>query len=910
MSALSISTGLISGLDFDALVEASTARQQASITRLESQVTILEGEKTGLSALEAGVLSLSTAGISLKNTGTFEALAVTNSNTDALKVTTSPQTIKGNYSFRTIQKSSNHQVVSGGFIDADDSVGTGTLVIANGGELNSDTLLEVLNGGSGIRRGSIRITDRAGGSETIDLSDVLSVNDVLERINAASDIQIEAITLDGGLVLEDLSGGTGSISVVDLNGGNVAQDLGIAGSVAADTLTGTSIYTIDESFTFDLLNDGNQPRLQSGASDIRITVADGSTIDVNLDDSRKLSDVINAINEDSENDGLVTASLHDGRLVLEDSTTGGETLRVEDLNGSSVVRQFGLDATASGSTLTGNRLTGGLNSVLLRNLNGGQGIETLGEISLTDRAGNTATIDLAGAESLDEVLAAINSAEDNGTPLELTARISGSGAGIEIVDTSGATAGNLIIADVNGGTTAADLGIAIDDAVTEVASGSLGLRYVNEATSVSNYAPDGGGITAGSIEITDSAGNVGIISISSAVKNVGDVITRINANSSIQVTAELNETGDGFVLIDEAGGGGTLTVGEVDGGSTAADLRLTGEAVTGDDSKQRISSRFATVIEITEEDTIGDVVTRINQAGSRVSASLVDDGSSFNPTRLSLVSSTSGRGGKLVIDDGGLNLGFGTIAQAKDAILQLGDDPTSSFLISSSTNRFEDVVTGIDVEILQGGSDVIDIDIQPNTTVIQQTLENFVTNFNTLANTADELTKFDTDNNQRGILQGDTFVPRVVNRITSVINRQLTNGSNEIDSLADLGIRFGAGGRLVLDKEALASALANNFDAVSDFFIADDLGFGQLLDDAVVSLTDSIDGSFKVRNNSIDTTVQGLEDRIEDLTVLLDARKVRLFNEFVAMEEAISSINSQQDALTALQPVQSNSNNK
>jgi len=118
----------------------------------------------------------------------------------------------------------------------------------------------------------------------------------------------------------------------------------------------------------------------------------------------------------------------------------------------------------------------------------------------------------------------------------------------------------LVIQDVGTSTLAAQLGIAIDEAQDSVDSGRLNLRYVNESTSLENYAPDGGGIGEGTIRIVDSAGNDAFIQITDSVKNIGDVIQRINIASGISVHAELNETGDGFVLIDEAGGSEALRV--------------------------------------------------------------------------------------------------------------------------------------------------------------------------------------------------------------------------------------------------------------------------------------------------------------------------------------------------------------
>ena len=170
-----------------------------------------------------------------------------------------------------------------------------------------------------------------------------------------------------------------------------------------------------------------------------------------------------AFNDNDDNGGKLTAALSNGRLVLTDNAGGGGTLAVTDLNGANATEALGLDNAAVGNTLTGDRLLAGIGSKLTRNLNGGRGITTPGSITVTDRSGLTATLDFSSAESLDEILTAINGAVDDTTSekLSLTARYSSTGTGIEVVDTSGATASNLVIADVGGGSVAADLGLAI-----------------------------------------------------------------------------------------------------------------------------------------------------------------------------------------------------------------------------------------------------------------------------------------------------------------------------------------------------------------------------------------------------------------------------------------------------------------
>lgn len=906
MSSFSISTGLISGLDFEALANIGVSRRQGEIDRLNARSQIFEAKKTGASIVEANLLSLSSFTTSLSSDTIFNSLSVSNPASDVLNVTASDEAQTGTYKFQAVQRASAHQSVSRGYANSTQKPGAGTLVISQGGQLQQDTLLETLNDGSGIRRGKIRITDRSGNSSVVDLTNALSIEDVLSEINEDVDTQVTASTFNGSIILTDESGSTTSnLSVVDLNGGKAAEDLGINLSVASSELQGNSVFEIEGGFTLDQINDGNGLSRLTGAEDLKITLTDATEIEVNLDDAVTLNDVVQAINNHDDNEGKVTAEVTGGRIVLTDTTAGGGNLTVEDINGSTVTTQLGLDATASGAVLTGNRLGAGLNSVLIRNLNGGEGISERGDITVTDRSGLTATIDLSAAESLDEVLYAINTAIDDGTsdPLNIRATVNPNGSGILIEDTSGATANNLIIADVATGTVAADLGIAIDAAETSIDSGSLNLRYVNRATSLDEYAEEGSSITTGEFQITDSDGNVGVISISSAVKTVGDVIDRINLNDAISVTAQLNETGDGFVLIDEAGGAETLTVEEFSGGTTAADLRILGEGVEGGDGNDRISSRVATVIEIEEDDTIEDIVTKINDSSNITGASIFDDGSQFNSTRLSLNSKATGKASQLFIDDGGLDFNFGTVSQGQDAVLRLGDDPSSSFLLVSENNTFNDVVTGIDVELLDTSDSITEIVLAKDTTTLQANIEALVSTYNQLISTTDDLTKFDSETNQAGILQGDSFVLRILTRLDNALNRRVGPAASDVRSFTDLGIRTGTGGKLTIDSTKLAEVLTESSDDLEQFFTDEDFGIGKVLTDTIESFTDSIDGTLAIENRTLDSSVATLDSRVEQLTILMESQRERILFQFLNMETALSNLQSQQSALEAFTPV-------
>lgn len=901
MSSVRTTTGLFSGIDIGGLTEQLISVQRRSAARLESRRDAAKKVKTGVETLEANLLGLSASITQLNAKSLYDTNKVTNSDTAQLSVTAKSTALRGSYSFQVLNLASSEQRVSKGFANVDkQAVGSGEITIARGGHLQSETRLSLLNGGSGVKRGSIKITDRSGQTATIDLSQAYSVDDVLAAINEQSGIDVTAHTDGGKIILTDDSGLTTSNLVVqDIGAGRTALDLGIRQSVASSTLSGSDVFYVTSDFTLDQLNDGNGVFQVESAPDLRVTLQDGSDFDINLDDVFNLGEFVSAINSHEDNGGKVTAALTNGRLVLTDNTTGTGTLAVSDINGASVKSALGLDNAVAGNVLTGDKLVAGIGSRLLRNLNGGDGVTQTGQIALTDRTGRSATIDLTGAESLDQVINAINSAESSGTKLTLTARINAVGTGLEIVDTSGSTANNLIIADVGGSTLAADLGIDINAASTSINSGTLKLRHVNESTSLSDFAPDGTGVDAGSFLIIDSAGNQESVSISSSLKTLGEVIQRINATTTAQVRAELNETGDGFVLIDEAGGSGTLKVQEISG-KTAADLRILGSGSVGTSGSQEIQSRLQTKITVSDTDTLTTLIDKINAGTKDVVAGVINDGSAFNANRLSLSSRNAGSNGRLIIDSGTLDLGLEILTSGEDAKLQVGSTAGSSFLVAASDNVFKDVATGITVTALAAGATTAKVDIAKNNETLKATLKSFVTAYNSYIDKSGELSKFDTDPTKRGVLQGQGVVFRVQTRLSSMVTRSYFGSNNTYQTLSDIGIEFATGGKLRLDEDAFDTAIVNDSEAVRKLFIDENNGAAKKLDDALKSLTDIIDGTFAATKKAVQDTVDGLQTRIDQIDALLAVRQERLLNQFIRMESTIGSLQTQQNAISAL----------
>jgi flagellar hook-associated protein 2 len=901
-SLVQSTVGPVSGINYQNLITALVSSQQQQVTDLQNDIATIEGQQTGYQTLAANLAPVTTAIQSLSQPSTFQTFQVALSDPTQISVTASSNAAPGSYQFQALQLASTQTDLSQGFVNADtQAVGAGTLTISTGGGLAPPTLLSALNGNAGVQSGSIRITDAAGHTTTVNLSNAYTVNDVINAINNNGVAEVDASTSGGHLVITDQSAGSGTLTVGNVSGDHTATDLGIAQSSTTGAITGQDVYQTTTNTLLSQINDGNGLDDQAGTPALQITLSDGTNLQVDLSKAVTVGDVLNDINNATGNGGKLVASLSNGGIHLADSSGGAGTLTVSNENQASVVNELGLNVAASGNAISGNALLGGINSVLLRNLNGGQGITQTGQIQLQDRTGLTATVDLTGAQSLDQVINAINSATTaGGQKLNLTASIDSAGDGIQVTDTSGSTANNLEIQDVGGSTLATQLGISTNSATSSVDSGRLNLQYVNQATSLATYAPGGGAVPTGTFTITNSAGKSASIAVTSQIATIGGVIDEINA-AGLQVTASLNSTGDGIELTDNAGGSAALTVKDNNGGTTATDLRLAGTGTANQSGNSQIDGRSATVITVSSTDTLNTIVSKIGQAGI-VSASVVNDGSASNPLHLALTSNTAGTAGQFFVDTSGINLGLQTTTQAQNALLRVGSG-SSGFIQTSSSNKFNNALPGLNVQLLAVGQQPDTASVTQDQSGIISSIQSFVTNYNNFVSQTQNLTSFDTTTETGGVLEGSPTVSQAQDRLTSLITQPFNSGSSAISTLVDLGITIGANGQLSLNQATLQSALDTNPSGVANFFTTTKTGFAASAQNALNAITDPSTGSFTEASNTLQDSITMYQDRISDLNQILTNQETQLSNTFANLEASLATMQLQQKYIGLIAPI-------
>ncbi len=223
-----------------------------------------------------------------------------------------------------------------------------------------------------------------------------------------------------------LTPSAGTVAVADLNGGQVAADLGIR-STAAATIKGDNL---DPRLTTQtLLSDLNGGTGIGSLTGTGLQISLGQDVKtIDLSSAVTLEDVFNQIQQSGLN---VSVGINAQGTALDfASKVSGADLSVGENNGSNAtllgIRTFTADTP-------------------LADLNGGSGVspDPQTPLTITRRDGTSVDVDLSAAKSVQDVLDAVNAVD----PGVLVASLNTKGNGINLVDNDGTSTGPLAVAD-------------------------------------------------------------------------------------------------------------------------------------------------------------------------------------------------------------------------------------------------------------------------------------------------------------------------------------------------------------------------------------------------------------------------------------------------------------------------------
>jgi len=277
---------------------------------------------------------------------------------------------------------------------------------AEGGlPLSRDTELAVLNGGDGVDLSSmLNFSLRNGREFDVDVAGATTLGDLIDLIDTAAAAVVDVYDFDsltqdakdaidddsvfgllGDSVLSDFGGPGGmfrvlisdnqdALEIIDstyisifggeltpvdfsLEESDTATSLGLVDGRADETsVTGRPIngrFALDIDTELDTLNRGMgvdtvSPAVSSGApiDDLKISLQDGTTFDVDLSDATTIGDVMTAVDDAAAGaDVQITFNEDYTGLALVDQTIGNLELTVEGLNGSLAAVSLGIAGT-------------------------------------------------------------------------------------------------------------------------------------------------------------------------------------------------------------------------------------------------------------------------------------------------------------------------------------------------------------------------------------------------------------------------------------------------------------------------------------------------------------------------------------------------------------------------------------
>lgn len=943
MSGISSSVGLISGLNTTQIINQLLQVEARPRQLAQQRVAELQTQQTAWLDLNSRLSTLRSASSKFRLERVFESATTTSSNANALTASATAGATPGSYRFTVARVVGTQQSLSRGFVDrASTALGLTSMTFEpEAARLDRDTALSELNGGNGVLRGKVEVTDSSGARAIIDLSRVATIGEALEAFNTNTQVRVR-VELDGKrLKVTDLAGGGGTMSIANVAGYTTANSLGILGSATGGVINGSDIYAIGDNTALQTLRNGLGVRFNTsagtgGTPDFTLKTRDGSSYEIDVGDvyelvDDKLTKVKAAVTTFSQlrqrigeqTDGKVDVRVaSDGQsieLVDSSTPTGNDNLQVIAGAAGSAAQDLGLVGSTSNGTLTGKKVLANLNATLASTLSGGAGLS--GDMfEITTRSGDTFSFRIEVNASLDDIARQIRTETGN----RLDVRLNANGTGLTVVDSSTGPS-NLIIE----GSGAEALGVATSSA--GVAGGRvdgtrLQKQYVSSATLLASLN-SGAGIGTGRFEIVGPGGSRAVVDIGDDSRTVGDVIAEINSKA-VGIRARVNDKGDGLVLEKDpafTGSGNKIKVTDLTG-TVARNLRVAGEAKSTDDNF--IDGSAERTITLTGTETLDDLVRKINESNLNARASVITDGASSTPFRLRLTSSLTGEAGRFLVDTAGADLGLTTVSRGENARVFFGsDDPATAILVSSTSNTVTGLIDGVTLNVQGASESPVTITVSQNTEAVEAAVQEFVTAFNESLSRIGRYTSYNAETNQKGVLLGDSTVLQLRSSLYNAIQRQASGVTGSFRSLSQVGLRIGQGATLQLDASKLREAISRDPEGVKQLFAASELnptsttvevapgitavdtsptqsfrsrGVAELLTETIDQYLSSTSGILTRKQRSLDDQIRLQNERIARMDRLLLSKRETLERQFAGLEQTLARLQNQQSSLGGL----------
>lgn len=388
----------------------------------------------------------------------------------------------------------------------------------------------------------------------------------------------------------------------------------------------------------------------------------------------------------------------------------------------------------------------------------------------------------------------------------------------------------------------------------------------------------------------------GLGALRSALESFNDAVQGLKDNGVVGVTVRNAPTGVSATADSSAAAG-------------RYDIRVDELASAAKARSQQFGSKFDQVtggmlqlqmdgvnydINIDDGATLLQVAQAINASSAPVDAAVIDNGSGAYLTITSkntgheigaapetALSFTEAPTGAL-----GTPLSLQTVALATNARFEIDQLP-----FERRSNEVGDAIPGVSLNLEQtmgvSGALVLGRDLEET----KKQLETFIAAYNRVNGIIEGELNVGADIDRTRGLAGDPALKSLQRQLRQVLTTSVESLGGDFKTLADIGVKTGRDGSLSVDSTTLDKALTKDPEAINGLFSAVD-GITEAVERLVDVQTETSSGILSVRTDGIRDSLDNIDLQITSYETRVEKFRETLLNQFIAMEQIVSSLNS------------------
>lgn len=316
--------GLVSGLDTNSIIDGLVAIEQSRVTKLETTQESFNVSISAWGSLVTNLNTLQAKGRELSDPDNFDKFSITSSNEDILTIEGKDGGNPGSFAISVFQTAKSEKIMSKTYASQ-------LTALAISGEFKVKPTQAYLEDNPTAEDIAI----------TVDADD--SLKDIMNKINGAANIGVSASIVklsstEYAMILTSKDTGAAGATYTE-SSGTVLQDLGILnasgqkGNVAtklqsaANTSGGADITATTLFSAIDGANIGTNDTITIRGVDRNGNELAARNFVVSDPATQTVDDLLNEI--ESAFNGMVTATVENGRIMVTDKTDGKSALQVE-----------------------------------------------------------------------------------------------------------------------------------------------------------------------------------------------------------------------------------------------------------------------------------------------------------------------------------------------------------------------------------------------------------------------------------------------------------------------------------------------------------------------------------------------------------------------------------------------------